>query len=124
MTALAVVLCAGLALALLVGCSAAPTTPATTTGSSVPATQAPPAGVGPTIAEVNFAFSPTSATAAIGETVSFVNKDSAPHNVSIDGQDLGTQQPGATVTWKPTKAGTFPYSCTIHPQMKGQIVVK
>ena len=101
------------------------TTPATTpaTGGSAAPPQSPPSA-GATVAEVNFAFSPESVAVSVGDSVSFVNKDSAPHDVLIDGQDLGQQAPGATVTWKATKAGTFPYSCTIHPQMKGQVVVK
>ena len=63
-------------------------------------------------------------TAKVGDTVSFVNQDSAPHQVKIDGQDLGQQAPGATVTWKAAKAGTFPFSCVIHPSMTGQVFVQ
>jgi len=70
------------------------------------------------------AFSPTTATVKVGDTVTFQNKDSAAHDVTIDGQDLGNQPTGATVTWKAAKAGTFPFSCTIHPSMTGQVVVQ
>jgi OOP family OmpA-OmpF porin len=97
------------------------TTPATG-GGSAPAPAA--SGGGATVTEANLAFSPTSVTVKVGDTVTFENKDSAPHDVKIDGQDLGNQAPGATVTWKATKAGTFPFSCTIHPSMTGQVVVE
>jgi plastocyanin len=53
-----------------------------------------------------------------------VNNDSAPHDVSINGQDLGQQAKGQSVTWTVPKAGTFPYSCVIHPSMTGQITAK
>ena len=102
--------------------SGSSTTAPATGGGSAP----PPAasGGGSTVTEANLAFSPTSVTVKVGDTVTFENKDSAPHDVKIDGQDLGNQAPGATVTWKATKAGTFPFSCTIHPSMTGQVVVE
>jgi plastocyanin len=67
---------------------------------------------------------PATLDVKVGDTVTFKNEDSAPHNVNIDGKDLGAQDPGASVTWKAEKAGSFPYSCTIHPSMTGEIVVK
>jgi len=122
---LSVVLIA-LALAALVlsGCASggsSATTPATGGGSAPPPAAS---GGGATVTEANLAFSPTSVTVKVGDTVTFENKDSAPHVVKIDGQELGNQAPGATVTWKATKAGTFPFSCTIHPSMTGQVVVE
>lgn len=100
----------------LVGCGPKPS-------SQAPASQGG-AAAGTTITEQDFAFTPSSATVKVGDTVTFVNKDSAPHRVSIDGQDLGQQANGKSVTWTATKAGTFPFSCTIHPTMTGQITVQ
>jgi plastocyanin len=76
-----------------------------------------------TITEQNFQFNPPSIAAKVGDTVTFTNNDSAPHNVKIDGQELGTQNQGESRTWKATKTGSFPYSCTIHPSMTGVITV-
>ena len=118
----AALLALAVVLLLVSACSSGASSTPATGASSAPA-QAP-ASTGATVAEVNFAFSPESVNIQVGETVSFVNKDSAPHDVLIDGNDLGQQAPGTTVTWTATKAGTFPYSCTIHPQMKGQVVVR
>ena len=81
-----------------------------------------PAGL--TVVEKDFAFDPASLTVGVGDSVTFENLDSAPHNVSIDGRELGTQNQGEIVTWTAEKAGTFPYSCTIHPSMTGEIIVK
>lgn len=115
----AIGLCAVVAL-VIVGCSSTSNTNTPSTGGT--GTTAPAAGT--TITEKNFAFSPADATVKVGETVTFTNEDSAPHNVSIDGKELGSQDPGASVTWTPTKAGTYPYSCVIHPTMTGQITVQ
>jgi len=77
-----------------------------------------------TVIEKNFAFDPASIEVKVGDTVTFTNEDSAPHNVAIDGKNLGDQNTGASVTWKAEKAGTYAYTCTIHPSMTGEVVVK
>ena len=116
------VICAAVVLAVvLTGCggSSGTTAPAaSTSGGSAPA-----AG-GATVTEQGFAFSPTSVTVKVGDTVTFTNQDSAAHEVLIDSQDLGSQAQGASVTWKATKAGSFPFSCKIHPSMTGSVVVQ
>jgi plastocyanin len=115
----------GISALLVSACSGTTGSSTTPAPSAAPTTAPAPAYAGDvTVAEVNLAFSPMSVTLAVGDTVSFVNRDSTTHDVMIDGQDLGPQAPGATVTWKATKAGTFPYTCTIHSQMKGQAVVR
>jgi len=111
-----------LALALtVVGCSksggsiANPPSSGTTTSESATAV---------TIVEKGTAFSPATIDVKVGETVTFKNDDSMPHNVNIDAKSLGNQEPGASVSWTAEKAGSFAYSCTIHPSMTGVIVVK
>jgi len=79
---------------------------------------------GTTVVEKGFAFEPASLEVKVGDTVTFKNEDSTAHVVNIDGKDLGNQDSGASVTWTAEQAGTFPYSCTIHPSMTGEIVVK
>ena len=117
---LAVCLAALLALALA-GCTGGSYGGGTTTGGGATGGTS---GGGVTITEQNFAFNPSTATVKVGETVTFTNQDSAPHNMSIDGQELGSQNQGESKTWTPTKAGTFPFSCVIHPSMTGQITVQ
>jgi len=122
--ALVAVLLLGLVLAL-VGCGGS--------GSSGGGYGTPPASNtsggatgagGATISEQNFAFSPSTLTVKVGDTVTFTNNDSTAHNVKIDGQELGSQNQGESKTWKATKAGSFPFSCVIHPSMTGQITVQ
>jgi plastocyanin len=122
--AMAAVLLLGLVM-VLVGCSSSG-------GSTGGGYSTPPAGTstsgsaatGTTVVEKGFAFSPATLDVKVGDTVTFKNEDSAPHNVKIDGKELGSQDPGASVTWTASAAGSFPYSCTIHPSMTGEIVVK
>ena len=116
-----------LALAVLVlatGCSAPAASTTTSggggTGNATPANT----GVsGLTVIEQNFAFSPGNVDAHVGQTIVFLNKDAATHEVTIDGKDLGQQETGKSVTWKATRAGVFPFSCIIHPSMTGQVSV-
>jgi len=77
-----------------------------------------------TVVEIGLAFQPAVLDVKVGDTVTFENEDSAPHNVTINGEDLGTQSPGESVTWTAEDKGTFPYSCTIHPSMAGEILVR
>jgi len=96
-------------------------------GSTAPPTGTVPSGTpasATTVIEKGLAFEPATLEVKVGDTVTFTNEDTAPHVVSIDGQELGQQEPGASVTWTAAAAGTFPYTCTIHPSMAGEIVVK
>jgi plastocyanin len=106
----------------LVGCSGGSSS--TTNPPSSGTTTVDKPATGATVVEKSFAFEPATIDVKVGDTVTFKNEDSAPHNVSIDGKELGNQDPGASVTWTAEKAGTFPYTCTIHPSMNGTIVVK
>jgi plastocyanin len=74
----------------------------------------------------NFTFGPQTITVPAGTTVTWTNKDDIPHtSVSTEGvfksKVLDTDE---KFSYTFTKAGTYPYYCTIHPKMTGQIVVK
>ncbi|MDD1689671.1 MAG: cupredoxin family copper-binding protein [Methanoregula sp.] len=98
---------------------------------STPATAAPPAATsgGNTIAIKNFAFDPASLTVKAGTTVTWTNQDSVPHIIASDtgspaafsSSSLST---GASYSFTFTQAGTYAYHCTIHPSMKGTIIVQ
>ena len=62
-----------------------------------------------------------------GDTIKFVNADKMGHNIHSKGGDdfdLGLQKPGADMSRKFAKAGTFKLRCTIHPKMKLTVTVK
>ena len=74
----------------------------------------------------NFSFGPQTITVPVGATVTWTNHDDIPHtSVSTEGvfrsKVMDTDE---KFSYTFTKAGTYPYYCSIHPKMTGQIVVK
>ena len=80
-----------------------------------------------TVVMRNIAFNPQTINAKVGETITWVNRDDAPHNVTyVSGPRFNssvTFKNGGSFSLKLTKAGTIRYMCTIHPGMNGTIVV-
>ena len=70
-------------------------------------------------------YAPATLTVKRGATVSFVNKDPFPHTVTSAGH-FDSKPIGAGKTWKfkAKTAGRFDYICTLHPNMKGTLVVE
>ena len=74
----------------------------------------------------NFVFGPQTITVPVGTTVTWTNSDDIPHTaVSTDGvfksKVMDTDE---KFSYTFTKAGTYPYYCSVHPKMTGQVVVK
>jgi plastocyanin len=74
----------------------------------------------------NFSFGPQTITVPVGATVTWINRDDIPHtSVSTEGvfksKVLDTDE---KFSYTFTKAGTYPYYCTIHPKMTGTVVVQ
>ena len=74
----------------------------------------------------NFVFGPQTITVPVGATVTWTNADDIPHtSVSTEGvfksKVLDTDE---KFSYTFTKAGTYPYYCTIHPKMTGKVVVQ
>jgi len=62
-----------------------------------------------------------------GARITVANADSAAHTVTGDDGhsfDSGTVSSGASATIRAPAAGTYSYHCTIHPFMKGKLVVR
>jgi plastocyanin len=94
-----------------------------TTQAAVPA--APPAA-GAEVKIDNFSFTPASITVAVGTQVTWTNRDDIPHTVvtedkTIKSKALDTDEKFSTTFDKP---GTYSYFCSIHPKMKGTVVVQ
>jgi len=72
------------------------------------------------------AWDPKKLEVARGDTVEWKNADVVPHNVRQDKRVFASRdlQPGQSFRWKATKRGTFPYKCTLHPEMTGVLTVK
>jgi plastocyanin len=74
---------------------------------------------------VDFAFDPGPITVQAGDSVQWANLGQATegHDVTGDGLDSGLMLPGAIYSHTFKTAGTFFYSCTIHPDMTGSVRV-
>lgn len=71
-------------------------------------------------------FQPADVTVSVGDTVVWTNKDPFPHNVTSKHGAFHSASlaPGRSFRFHATTAGTFPYTCTLHPTMRGEIHVK
>jgi plastocyanin len=74
---------------------------------------------------VDFAYDPDPVTIEEGGKVIWINEDSAPHTATADdgGFDTGTLEEGKLKSETFKEAGTYPYICTIHPEMEGTVEV-
>jgi plastocyanin len=78
-----------------------------------------------TVTMGDFFFSPASVTVAAGDTVTWRNTGQAPHNATADDGSFSTPDlnNGQSASHTFSRAGTFSYICTIHPNMHGTIRV-
>lgn len=70
-------------------------------------------------------FTPATLNIKVGDTVTWTNADDRDHTVvaaddSFKSGNLGT---GQSFDFTFTKPGTFVYTCTYHPRMRGTVVV-
>jgi plastocyanin len=74
----------------------------------------------------NFVFGPQTVTVPIGTTVTWTNHDDIPHTVvSTEGVFKSkVRDTDEKFSYTFTKAGTYPYYCSVHPKMTGTVVVK
>ncbi len=96
-------------------------------------TQAPaPPGAGATSEDTvqvvmkNILNMPKEVTVELGQTVRWRNTDGFPHTATATkGADFdsGNIESGNTYDYKPTRAGTIDYVCSIHPNQTGTITV-
>jgi plastocyanin len=74
----------------------------------------------------NMAFAPARIEIAAGTTVQWTNNDPLAHTVTASDRsfDSGLIQPGRTWAHTFTTPGTYDFSCTPHPFMKGVVIVR
>jgi len=74
----------------------------------------------------NFSFGPQTLTVSVGTTVVWTNRDDIPHTVvSTDGVFKSkVRDTDEKFSYTFTKAGTYPYFCSVHPKMTGKVVVQ
>ncbi|HEY7068110.1 MAG TPA: cupredoxin family copper-binding protein [Chloroflexota bacterium] len=78
-----------------------------------------------TITIQDFSFSPAELTVPVGTTVTWVNRGGTAHTATDPGVwDSGRVAPGRSFSAIFAVTGTFDYACSIHPDMKGRIIVQ
>jgi plastocyanin len=85
-----------------------------------------PSAVNAAVKIDNFFFGPPTLTVPIGATVTWTNSDDIPHTAVSTGGVFKSKvmDTDEKFSYTFTKPGTYPYYCTIHPRMTGQVVVK
>ena len=76
----------------------------------------------------SLAFNPPTIHAKVGQKVTWINQDNAPHNVTyVSGPRFKSSrpklQPGSRFSLTLNQAGTIHYYCSIHPWMTATITV-
>lgn len=74
----------------------------------------------------NFKFDPQTVTIKVGQTVTWTNSDTAAHTVTADDNSWTSEKINTGDSFSKTfdKAGTYPYHCSIHLEMKGTVIVQ
>ncbi|HTI39143.1 MAG TPA: cupredoxin family copper-binding protein [Vicinamibacterales bacterium] len=91
-----------------------------------PHAAAPSVPLAPEVAIDNFTFGPTEVKIPVGTTVTWVNRDDIPHTVvntdkAFKSKVLDTDD---KFSFTFTRAGKYPYFCSIHPKMTGTVIVE
>jgi YVTN family beta-propeller protein len=73
-----------------------------------------------------FAFVPATITISAGQSITWTNADPVNHTTTSDDKawDSGDLSPNATFTTSFSQPGTYAYHCTIHPFIRGTVVVQ
>lgn len=70
-------------------------------------------------------FAPATVTVNRGDSIVWINKDPFPHTATAEGGfDSRALAPDASWAFVASAPGEIHYVCTLHPPMKGTIVVK
>jgi plastocyanin len=72
----------------------------------------------------NLVITPAEASAKVGDTIEWINKDIFVHTATARNGDFDVTMPAKkTVTMVLNKAGTIDYYCRFHPNMKATLKV-
>jgi plastocyanin len=113
---------AAVAAVLATGCGGGGSAPSAGAAPSARGSETPSA-----ITISNFKFSPGKVRVHDGARIKVANDDNTAHTVTADDGhsfDSGTVNSGASTTIPAPASGTYSYHCTIHPFMKGALVVQ
>ena len=94
--------------------------------ATAPSPAPPAAPPGATVHLKNDAFVPASITIRSGDSVTFVNDDDDAHTATADDASWDSEGLNQGQRWTHlfARSGTYTYHCTVHPFMKGEIIVR
>ena len=69
-------------------------------------------------------FVPDRIEVAVGQTITWTNRDFVPHTVTAPGIESGDLAEGKSWSMVAKEKGEIAYICRLHPVMKGVLVVK
>lgn len=76
----------------------------------------------------NYTFNPTDVTIKKGSKVTWTNEDPVAHTVDSEVEEEKFESKpfnqGETFSHTFNKVGNFNYYCSIHPQMRGKVIVQ
>lgn len=74
----------------------------------------------------DFDYAPATVTIRVGDTVTWTNRDPVEHTATATNGsfDTGLIAPDGSARIRFTRAGTYAYLCTPHPDMRGTVVVR
>ena len=74
----------------------------------------------------NFSFTPAEITVAPGTTVTWTNGDDIPHTVAATNKAFRSKvmDTDQHYSFTFTAPGTYEYFCSLHPHMRGKVIVK
>jgi plastocyanin len=110
----------------LAACTTAPSSPtAAPSGGSTGGSTSAPGAAEAKVQISGFDFNPTPLEIKVGTTVTWQNEDSTAHTVVADDGSFSSNplNKGDSFSFTFEKAGSFPYHCGIHTNMKGTITV-
>jgi YVTN family beta-propeller protein len=86
---------------------------------------AAPQGQPVAVSIAKFAFVPATITISTGQAITWTNADPVDHTTTSDDKvwDSGSLSPNGTFTMTFSQPGTYAYHCTIHPFIRGTVVV-
>jgi plastocyanin len=122
-----IVLAAAIVVVAVAGCGTGADLPSSSTSTQQAAAD-PSSAKTISVVMKNLEFSPLAVKARVGEKITWLNEDQAPHNVTyISGPAFRSSQRrlliGQRFSITPSRAGTIRYVCTLHPWMHATISV-
>ncbi|MGK3207181.1 cupredoxin domain-containing protein [Amycolatopsis sp. MEPSY49] len=88
---------------------------------------APAAAATQVVMMQDYAYSPAALTVRVGDTVTWMQHDEAPHDVVTTSAPVAFRSPrlSAGQTWSYTfrQPGTYSYYCSVHPDMRASVTV-